>query len=680
MTTKLSLLSKSNPNNISSSVIGGRNSRPQEILAQACISRLAVCLVLLAWLMCVHSSALASADSSSLVLMGFAAHPDDEDGATLAYYAKCYSTKIPVKAYSIFFTRGEGGQNEIGTALYEELGRIRTRETLEATAVLGATPIFLGFKDFGFSKTAKETFDKWGGKDAVLQKVVYLLRKLRPDVVITNHDTITTLPHRQHGHHQAVGISLYEAFEKAADSTYAPEHFALGLSPWQVKKMFVRAFRQNFVSEDSLVVIDTAERDPSGERIQDIAARALAQHRSQGMDKVVQNAASFFAQPRRYALWRSAAPFPFSKSDLFSGIEPKAHDATAEKEFMEQPTLSLFVSPPSIAKKQASESETRRKTMPKYTQRVVVSMENTTGRILPVLLTVTQSGTAIFRKDYLFSAEQKEWLRDTIELSFEKVSAFDSLSAEQLTFEAKPFGPEAEASRLMPAKQIVNFKPINAKVWRKAKVGLIKTYDNTLEESLKALGVSFALLDSVELSKQDLQTFTTVLIDMRAGQYRRDILAQSKKLFEFIEQGGHVVAFYNKPQDWNPQRHLLAPYPIELTLERVVEEDAKVKVLAPQHRFFNLPNKIEPSDWNNWIQERNLYLPADDTTKTSAKYKRLLAMSDTGEVQPPTSMLTAKFGKGSYTYISLALYRQLKVLHNGALKLFANLISQPRAK
>lgn len=676
MTTTSSRLSKSNKTDIGFARL--------RILRRRARIESTSCFLLLAWLLCCvmwfHSAAFASVDSSRLVLMGFAAHPDDEDGATLAYYARFYNAKKPVKAYSVFFTRGEGGQNEIGSALYEELGRIRTRETLDATALLGATPIFLGFNDFGFSKTAKETFAKWGGKDAVLQKVVYLIRKLKPDVVITNHDTITTPPRRQHGHHQAVGISLYEAFEKAADSAYAPEQFALGATPWQIKKMFVRAFRQNFTSEDSLIFIDTQEQDPSGERIQEIAARSLSQHRSQGMDKVAQNAASFFAQPRRYALWRAVMPFPFSNSDLFSGIEPKPFDASVDAEFTERPTLSLFVSPPSIAKKQASESESRKSALPRYSQKVVIAMENTTRKILPVALTVSQSGKVIFRKDYLFSGERKEWLRDTIELSFEKTSAFETITAEQLAFEAKPFGPEATASSLTAARQIVDLKPISARALRGAKIGLIETYDNTLEETLRALGVAVARLDSAELATQDLQPFTTILIDMRAGEYRRDLLAQSKKLFEFIERGGHIVAFYNKPQDWNPKRQLLAPYPIELTSERVVEEDAQVSVLNPKHRFFNLPNKIEPSDWKDWIQERNLYLPIDDTGKTSAKYERLLAMSDEGESQPPTSLLTANFGKGSYTYVSLALYRQLKVLHNGALKLFANLISQPRAK
>src|SRR5271154_4634525 len=84
------------------------------------------------------------------VLLNLSAHPDDEDGATLPYYAKLYG----VKTYSVFYTRGEGGQNEIGTELYDSLGTLRTHETEEAAAIQGSEIFFLNFKDFGFSKTA----------------------------------------------------------------------------------------------------------------------------------------------------------------------------------------------------------------------------------------------------------------------------------------------------------------------------------------------------------------------------------------------------------------------------------------------------------------------------------------------------------------------------------------------
>src|SRR4030095_2657543 len=129
-----------------------------------------------------------SYSQNNFTILCIAAHPDDEDGATLAYYSKLKG----YKAYTVFYTRGEGGQNEIGPELNDELGKIREQECYDAASVQGSTAYFLGELDFGFSKTAKETFKFWGGEDSVLARIVYMIRVLRPDVVITNHASITS--------------------------------------------------------------------------------------------------------------------------------------------------------------------------------------------------------------------------------------------------------------------------------------------------------------------------------------------------------------------------------------------------------------------------------------------------------------------------------------------------------
>jgi hypothetical protein len=98
------------------------------------------------------------------VLMGVSAHPDDEDGATLAYYRMKYG----ITTYSVFLTRGEGGQNEIGPELYEQLGVLRTEETQQAARIQETEVAFLNFEDFGYSKTATEAFHRWGGKQEVV--------------------------------------------------------------------------------------------------------------------------------------------------------------------------------------------------------------------------------------------------------------------------------------------------------------------------------------------------------------------------------------------------------------------------------------------------------------------------------------------------------------------------------
>ncbi|HEX5965913.1 MAG TPA: PIG-L family deacetylase, partial [Pyrinomonadaceae bacterium] len=142
-------------------------------------------------------------------VMCVAAHPDDEDGSTLTVLRRKYG----VHTVSLFSTFGEGGQNAVGPELYEELGVIRANETIAASEVQGSEPHFLGFRDFGFSKSAEETFRAWGEKE-LLRRMVLNIRRLRPDVIITNHDMTSG-----HGHHQATGRMIIDAFFEAGDPT-----------------------------------------------------------------------------------------------------------------------------------------------------------------------------------------------------------------------------------------------------------------------------------------------------------------------------------------------------------------------------------------------------------------------------------------------------------------------------
>jgi LmbE family N-acetylglucosaminyl deacetylase len=255
--------------------------------------------------------------SNASVLLALSAHPDDEDGATLAYYRMKYG----VKTYSVFFTRGEGGQNETGPELYKDLGVIRTHETEEAASILGSEVYFLNFIDFGFSKTATETFEKWGGRRAVLKRLVYIIRKLKPDVIITNHNTIDG-----HGNHQVVAITAIEAFDAAADPTFAPEQLRKnGVDLWQPKKLFWRVWTATREPVD--VVNPIGERDSvRHESYQEIALSALSMHKSQGMDRFALMRMFTPSAKTYYRLIRSSSRFPNDSTNLFGGIEPLRDD------------------------------------------------------------------------------------------------------------------------------------------------------------------------------------------------------------------------------------------------------------------------------------------------------------------------------------------------------------------
>ncbi len=593
---------------------------------------------------------------STLVLMNLSAHPDDEDGATLAYYGMLKN----VKTYSIFFTRGEGGQNEIGSELYSDLGALRTKETLDAAKILGTTAYFLGFPDFGFSKTAKETFAKWGGEDSVLARLVYYIRALKPDVIITNHDTVTTPPFRQHGNHQAVGITAYEAFDKAADPSYHSEQLTDGITPWQVKKLYVRLFRQDTTAlREPPVSIDVTERDREGTSMEQIALTALAQHRSQGMDKIALASIPSFFRKHRYILYRSNRTYPFDPHDVFSGIEPTSRPAVAVRGFIsELPPVSFEVSPTAVPVVQSASRAGDGRPW-KFGIRFV----NRTSRPVKSKLSVFHAAQDVDDREYVLNPGD---IDDTLSL---KTAAS---STDTIHFRLTAWLPGGQRTSELP----VIVKPEAVIVPRNVTIGLIRTYDNTLEETLRSFGISYRLIDSSTLAAGDLDTFTAILLDLRTFEFRTDAVRYVSRLLDYARSGGNLVVFYHKTGDWNGKT--FAPYPLTVTGERVTEEDAAVTELLPEHPLLNEPNHIRPHDWDGWVQERSIYLPSGDSTKTDSRYETLLAMSDEGEHQPSTSLLWTRCDRGTYTYVALVLYRQLQILNDAAVKLFLNILAQPR--
>jgi LmbE family N-acetylglucosaminyl deacetylase len=235
--------------------------------------------------------------TSPWTIMCVAAHPDDEDGSTLTILRRKYG----MHTVSLFSTFGEGGQNAVGPELYEDLGVIRARETMAAAEVQGSEPHFLGFRDFGFSKSAEETFHAWGERE-LLRRMVLQIRMLRPDVIITNHDTTSG-----HGHHQATGRTILVAFDAAADPKQFPEQLAQ-VGTWQVKRLFVR-FRGDASSGAQIVTLDPNEMDPvRGVTYAQQALAGLQKHATQGPWPRTVPAGG--ARPIRYSLVKQAANSP----------------------------------------------------------------------------------------------------------------------------------------------------------------------------------------------------------------------------------------------------------------------------------------------------------------------------------------------------------------------------------
>jgi LmbE family N-acetylglucosaminyl deacetylase len=165
-------------------------------------------------------------------MMQTTAHPDDEDGGmlTLESRGKGVSTVL------LTLNRGEGGQNKVGSNLFDVLGVLRTLELLGADRYYGVEQRFTRVADFGFSKTPEETFQKWGGHDVALGDMVRVIRTFRPDVLIAR---FSGTERDGHGHHQASALLTREAFRAAADPSKFPDQITEGLLPWQAKKLYI---------------------------------------------------------------------------------------------------------------------------------------------------------------------------------------------------------------------------------------------------------------------------------------------------------------------------------------------------------------------------------------------------------------------------------------------------------
>ncbi len=165
-------------------------------------------------------------------LMQTTAHPDDEDGGMLTLESRGRG----VTTLLLTLNRGEGGQNKVGSNLFDVLGVLRTLELTAADRYYGVEQRFTGVADFGFSKNPEETFQKWQGHDIALGDMVRVIRTFRPDVLVAR---FSGTDRDGHGHHQASSILTKEAFRAAADPSRFPEQIKEGLLPWQAKKLYI---------------------------------------------------------------------------------------------------------------------------------------------------------------------------------------------------------------------------------------------------------------------------------------------------------------------------------------------------------------------------------------------------------------------------------------------------------
>jgi LmbE family N-acetylglucosaminyl deacetylase len=208
------------------------------------------------------------------------------------------------------------------------------------------------------------------------------------------------------------------------------------------------------------------------------------------------------------------------------------------------------------------------------------------------------------------------------------------------------------------------------------KVGYIDGVGDEIPTAIRQLGAELTFLQTEDLAEGDLSQYDVIMTGVRAYLAREDLRSYNQRLLDYVADGGTLLVQYNK-FEFNAAQW--GPYPKKVSRNRITVEEAPIDILVPDHPVFNTPNAITEDDWGGWVQERGLYFldPEGDP-----RYTELLASEDPWEYNSgiKTGMLVeAKYGEGRWVYIGLGFFRQLPEGVASAYKLFANLLSLPKA-
>ncbi|TYP75128.1 PIG-L family deacetylase [Aquimarina intermedia] len=220
---------------------------------------------------------------------------------------------------------------------------------------------------------------------------------------------------------------------------------------------------------------------------------------------------------------------------------------------------------------------------------------------------------------------------------------------------------------ILPAKT----KVVRLDIQRKGQnIGYIEGAGDVVPQSLAQVGYTVTTIAPNDISANNLSKFDAIVMGIRAYNIVEELKFKQDVLLDYVKNGGNLIVQYNTNRGLKVNGNL-GPYPINVSRDRVTDENAKVTFIDPKHPVLNYPNKITPDDFEGWVQERGLYFP-DEWSK---EYSPILAINDKGESSKKGSLLVTPYGKGNYIYTGLSFFREFPAGVSGAYRLFANLIS-----
>ncbi|MCH4823293.1 PIG-L family deacetylase [Gramella lutea] len=200
-------------------------------------------------------------------------------------------------------------------------------------------------------------------------------------------------------------------------------------------------------------------------------------------------------------------------------------------------------------------------------------------------------------------------------------------------------------------------------------IAYIEGAGDVVPESLEQIGYTVTKITPSEISVSALEKFDAVVLGIRAFNILDDLKFKQDQLHKYVKNGGTMIVQYNTNRGLVVDN--LSPFALNLSRDRVTNENAEVTFLAPEHPVLNTPNKLSKADFENWVQERGLYFPGS----WDENFTPVLSMHDKGETPKQGSLLVAKYGEGYYIYTGISFFRQFPEAVPGAFRLFANLIS-----
>src|SRR5437660_1513928 len=636
-----------------------------------------------------------------------AAHPDDENTNLMALWSNgsLYDT-----AY-LSLTRGDGGQNLLGPELRERLGVIRTRELLAARQIDHARQFFTRAVDFGFSKSADEALRLWD-RDKILSDVVWVILKFRPDVIVTRFSPEDNLTHGHHTasailvqeafkaaadpkrfREQLAWVKPWQAtrlvwntspfFFQNRNQPFDPTGLSIleaggfapllgksfteiaAVSPGQLLPIKFDAINRSSVS----IKLISVHAPVSGETLRIDAPLARDQFFTKDLGPTLP-ANMVYSQPywlrkpptvgtftvddqQFIGLAENPPAFPIEATldiagqeirylidTFFRRVDPIAGEVhellvVTPPVFANLPS-SAFVFPDEKARPIAVEITSSTAAVQGSARLDAPAGWQVTPKSVPVDLKVPNE--KMFAE---FSVTPPERAGDgTLRAVVSTGGKEFSFSREQIAY------PHIGVHILMPAAEA---RVVRAEIRKTGQqIGYLPGAGDEIPQCLQQIGYNVKVLEPGDVTPENLARFDAVVLGIRAYNTQNRIADLQRKLLDYVQAGGVVVAQYNTTADLKTKD--IGPYPLEISRDRVTDETAEIGILAPDHPVLNTPNKITAEDFKGWVQERGLYFP----NKWDPRWTAILSSNDPGEIPRDGGLLVAKAGKGDFVYTGYA--------------------------